>query len=118
MANAIRSLDIHAHLASPAEADIRVLVTPARIGPQTEVRGRVVGPRCPGRSTIEVAYPLRPLPSQRQDAVAARVVIPDPSLFRPDSPFQYEGQIELWDEDQRCDSRSIVVRIGQEWSDV
>jgi hypothetical protein len=42
-----------------------------------------------------------------------RVVIPEPSLWDPISPFLYEGPIELWQDGQRCDS--VQVRHGLRW---
>src|SRR4051812_37737852 len=62
------------------------------------LRGRLMGPRCPGVSTVEVAYPLKPLPADphRPGRVSARVVIPDPNLWEPAHPFVYWGPVEVW----------------------
>lgn len=67
----------------PAEADVRVHC------PQP-VSGRLVGPRCRYASTIEVAHYLRPMPGGEQ-----RVIIPEPSLWEPESPFYYEAILEV-----------------------
>ncbi|MCS6852084.1 MAG: hypothetical protein NZ700_13055, partial [Gemmataceae bacterium] len=75
-----------------------------------ELRGRLVGPRCRFSSTVEVAYPLRPArPAETvPGAVAARVVIPEPCLWDPDSPFVYMGPVELWSAGQRLAEVSVV----------
>jgi len=65
-------------------------------GPDVELRGRLMGPRCPGVGTIEVAYPLRPVPSGLPARRSARVVIPDPNLWESDTPFVYWGPAEVW----------------------
>jgi hypothetical protein len=90
-----------------------VTVVPERVTATTEVRGRLMGPRCPYSSTVEVAYPLRPLPQPLPTTEAnltRRVVIPEASLWEPESPFVYEGPIELWQDGQCCDRQ--VVRHG------
>jgi hypothetical protein len=61
-----------------------------------------MGPSCPYSSTVEVAYPLRPLPDECE-ALACRVVIPEASLWEPESPFLYRGPVELWQDGVRCD---------------
>src|SRR4051794_3816870 len=61
MANRIREVQVHDRSVIPAEAEVWVRVVPERLTPATEVRGRLMGPRCAYASTVEVAYPLRPL---------------------------------------------------------
>jgi hypothetical protein len=39
--------------------------------------------------------------------ITRRVVIPEASLWEPQSPFLYEGRIELWHEGQCCDQASL-----------
>jgi hypothetical protein len=39
-----------------------------------------------------------------------RVIIPEPSLWDPETPFLYEGPVELWEDGQRCDQ--VQVRHG------
>ena len=80
--------------------------------PTTELRGRLTGPRCRFASTVEVAYPLRPfaqLPANFA-APSARVVIPEASLWDPQSPFLYHGQIELWQDGRLC--HRVMVSHG------
>jgi len=66
----------------------------------SELRGRLIGPRCRGISTIEVAYPLQsiPHPPENLPQLSRRVNIPDPSLWELDRPFVYHAVIELWED--------------------
>jgi hypothetical protein len=109
MSNRIRQLEVRDHSLIPAAAELRITVVPEQMTPTTEVRGRLMGPRCPYAATVEVAYPLRPL-ARSADGLAARVVIPEASLWEPESPFLYEGPVELWQDGRCCDR--VVVRRG------
>lgn len=80
----------------PVAAELLVRVRAAGLTETMQVRGRLTGPSCPYASTVEIAYPLKPL-SRSADAVACRVLIPEPSLWDPQSPFLYRGPVELWD---------------------
>jgi hypothetical protein len=101
---------LHDHSVVPAEAEVRVSVVAEHVTPTTDVRGRLMGPRCPFAATVEVAYPLRPLPAGGGNNLTRRVVIPEASLWEPESPFLYEGPVELWQDGQRCDR--VTVRHG------
>jgi hypothetical protein len=106
--NRILSLSIVDRRPDPAEAELSVhVVTPFQT-PTTEVRGRLVGPRCLYSTTVEIAYPLRPF--HPPAGLDRRVVIPEPSFWDPESPFLYEGPIELWQDGRRCDR--VGVRHG------
>lgn len=114
MDNRIRDLKVRNGQLIPAQSEVRIRVTPERLTPTTELRGRLMGPRCAYAETVEVAYPLRPphrdqIPSGRNE-LNARVVIPEACLWEPESPFLYEGPIELWQDGQRCEQ--IVVSHG------
>src|SRR5262245_20243085 len=113
--NSIRSISLRDHRLDPAEAEIRITVCPDTLSPTTEIRGRFVGPRCAGHSTLEVAYPLRPTPSDAEaaNAISARVIGADSCFWTPESPYVYEGKVELWQERQSCDVRSISLRLGK-----
>jgi hypothetical protein len=105
MDNHILGVTVQDRVLTPATAELVVTVRVATRSPRAEVRGRLMGPQCPFASTVEIAYPLRPLPGG--DELAARVVIPEPSLWDPQSPFLYEGPVELWEDGRR----SEVVRV-------
>ena len=74
--------------------------------PDVEVHGRVMGPRCPGVTTVEVAYRLRPT----READTWQVLIPDPVFWSAERPMVYEGPVEF-----RRDGRivgTVHVSIG------
>ena len=115
--NRFRQLSIRDRSLSPAEAELWVLAEPEQLTPATEIRGRLVGPTCPYSSTIEVAYPLRPFPKLPEGLapLTRRVVIPEPSMWDPVSPFLYQGAIELWQDGKMCDRRELRhgLRVAQ-----
>jgi hypothetical protein len=114
MDNRIRRISVQTIQPSPAQAEVWITVVPERQTAATEVRGRMMGPRCPYASTVEVAYPLRPLsPSQQANEPAGltrRITIPEASLWEPQCPFLYEGPIELWQDGLLCDR--AILRHG------
>ncbi len=105
MSNKLRQVTPQLHRLSAVEAEVWLVVEAERVTPTTEVRGRLVGPRCPGVSTIEVAYPLRSFPRHPEGVapLSRRVVIPDPSLWDPERPYVYRAVVELWEDGQACD---------------
>jgi hypothetical protein len=106
--NRILSVEIHDHSLAPATAEVRITVKVEKWTPTTEVRGRLMGPHCLYASTVEIAYPLRPLNSPSPSAAPVfRVPIPEASLWDPQSPFLYEGPIELWQDGQHCDRTTV-----------
>jgi hypothetical protein len=108
MDNHILGVTVRDRSLTPAAAELRVVVQTAFCTPRTEIRGRLMGPHCPFASTVEVAYALRPLPEA--DELSARVVIPEPSFWDPQSPFLYGGPVELWEDGGRCEV--VQVRHG------
>jgi hypothetical protein len=104
--NRIRQIEVHDGPLIPAQAEVWITVTPEHLTATTELRGRLIGPSCPYASTVEVAYPLRtPPPSAMTEgasspAITMRAVIPEASLWEPESPFLYQGPIELWQDGQ------------------
>src|SRR5919201_1885533 len=109
MNNRIHQLEVRDRSTVPAEAEVWITVVPEQVTPATEVRGRLMGPRCPYASTVEVAYPLRPLPrpGATGPGLVRRVLIPEASLWDPESPFLYQGPVELWQDGQRCDQVTV-----------
>ncbi len=106
MSNRIHRITVRAARLDPARAEVVVSVFPERLTPATELRGRLVGPRCPYATTVEVAYPLRE--QARGDdpedgpRLVLRAVIPEPSLWDAEAPFLYEGPLELWQDGVLC----------------
>jgi len=103
MSNRIRHIQIDNICLVPAEAELRLGVELEQVTPATEVRGRLMGPRCPYSSTVEIAYPLWPARDSEPGQLAYRVIIPEANLWDPVSPFLYEGPVELWEEGRRVD---------------
>lgn len=95
---------------TPAEAEVRVSVNLATEPPAgTDLAGRVLGPSCRYAETIEVAYPLRPLPAPGEAPTRrhARAIIPEPNWWSPETPFLYELRADLRDGGRRTE----VVRL-------
>ncbi len=107
MNNRIRRISIFQARLDPAEAELWVSVYPEQLTSTTVVRGRLMGPRCQYASTVEVAYPLREHSRQYEKEgeprLIMRVIIPEPSLWEPETPFLYQGPVELWQKGQGCD---------------
>jgi hypothetical protein len=94
------ALVVHNERLTPAAAEVHLLFQGGGLS-APELRGRLVGPRCLYASTIEVAYPVRPLPGQGPGRLGGRIIIPEPSFWEPACPFLYEGPVELWDDGRR-----------------
>lgn len=107
MASQIRHIEIANVSLVPAQAELRLTVELDQINPTTEIRGRLMGPRCQFSSTVEIAYPLRPLAQTDPLRLSARVLVPEASLWDPVSPFLYAGPLELWQDGQRLEQRWI-----------
>jgi hypothetical protein len=99
---------------TPAEAEIRFLVSVPNSATDLQVRGRLMGPRCPYAATVEVAYPLRELERAEDQAgggasILLRTVIPEPSMWDPESPFLYSGPLGIWQGDRQLEQQSIQI---------
>jgi hypothetical protein len=114
MNNHIRDTRVEVRRLSPAEAEVWLFVEAEHRTPGTELRGKLTGPRCPGATTVEVPYSLRPLsgPDHGQDnTLSARVVIPEPNLWTETSPFVYDARLELWEYDTCAEVRQLTVGL-------
>jgi hypothetical protein len=80
------------HALDPTRADIRIRFD--SLAPGVEARGRLMGPRCPGVSTVEVSYRLQAMTGEPSGTY--QVLIPEPNLWAPEHPFRYEGPVEFW----------------------
>ena len=107
MSNRILRTTLHQKRLSTAVAELWIVVEVERVTPTTELRGRLSGPKCPGSETVQIAYPLRMLPSTGE-ALVARILIPEPNLWTAETPFVYEGTVELW-QDGELHDRAVVV---------
>jgi hypothetical protein len=111
MSNRILSVSLRDCSTAPPEAEVLVTVVPERIDGGTEVRGRLMGPRCRFASTVEVAYHLRRVlvPTSRP-AITLKAIIPEASRWAPETPHLYGGPVELWQDGVRCEA--APVRLG------
>jgi hypothetical protein len=93
-------------------AAAQFLVRVALEGPLAgcEMKGRVIGPRCPGITTVEIAYPLL-LVEASETAATFKGVIPEPNLWTKEAPFVYDLRLEVWLEDRQTDTRTSVLAL-------
>lgn len=112
MPNRIKNLLVWNERLDPAETVVSISVVPERFDSDTQVRGKLVGPRCPYSTTVEVAYPLRQN-ERGTTSIATRVIIPEASFWEPESPFLYQGTLELWEKGECCDKVSITHGLTQ-----
>src|SRR5579883_857477 len=114
MTNRIRQCHWYPRILDPTLGEVAVAVYPQRLASRTQVRGYLTGPRCPYATTIEVAYPWRETSrtyeKEGEPHISARAVIPEPSLWEPQTPFLYEGTVELWDNGKLSDR--VAIRLG------
>lgn len=105
MTNRIRRLDVVSRLHDLTQPEIWIAAEPDAPSAALDLRGRLMGPRCVYATTVEVAYPLRPFVRRPDDwpELSRRVVIPEASLWEPESPFLYQGPVELWEDGTACD---------------
>ena len=104
----IQSLTVTPLRMSPAEAALSVTVQLSGPVENFELRGKLVGPRRVGFTTIEVAYPLR---GTRDNPLSLTGVIPEPNFWSVETPYRYDGVVELWQSGVKCDSKTFVVEI-------
>ena len=102
MSNRILNVELLPKRATPAVAELWIIVTADQVTPTTEVRGKLVGPRHPGISTVEIAYPLRET-ERSGSTVTVCATVPEPNLWTQEAPFVYAGVVELWQDGVRCD---------------
>jgi hypothetical protein len=102
--NQLKSIEGYKLAVSPTQADIWFRAVTQRVTAGTEVRGRIVGPRCLFAETVEVASPLRSVRHREGDQVSliARTAIPEPGFWDPLNPLLYRVVVELWQDGQRC----------------
>ena len=105
----IRNLSVEPLRVSPAEAVLRVRVELDGPADGVELRGVLVGPRCPGVSTVEIAYPLRP--ADGDSPLSLTAVIPEPNLWSAAAPFRYDGRVEVWAGGARAEVREFAVEL-------
>ena len=115
MSNRIRNSRIKIRRLSPAEAEVWIVVEPERLTPNTDLRGKVTGPRCPGVTTVEIAYPFQPFRrgDGQDNTLTARVLIPEPNLWTEATPFVYNARLELWEQGELAEVANLSVGLKQ-----
>jgi hypothetical protein len=118
----IRQVLVHVVRQEPVEAILDFVVYPERLSSRTLVQGRFVGPRCAYATTVEVAYPFREWSRQYESegtpCLNMRVVVPEPNMWEPQTPFLYQASLELLENGQPCDRAEITyglrsLKLGQ-----
>ena len=56
----IRCITIEPRRLTQAEADLLILIELSGPANGIQARGKLIGPKCPGSTTVEVAYTLTP----------------------------------------------------------
>lgn len=112
MSNRICNTALEVRKLSHVEAEVWVRVEVTVVSPTTELRGKLHGPRCPGMSTVEIAYPFQLMARDTPSGtVLARTLIDEPNLWTEKTPFVYEGAVELWEDGQLCDRSPVSVGL-------
>jgi beta-galactosidase/beta-glucuronidase len=111
MQNQISEVRHQVQSLTPTQAEVWITVVAEQRTATTEVRGRLVGPRCSLRTTIEVSYPLQSIANPTEETLTVRAVIPEPSMWEPSAPFLYHAHIELWQDGAKCDEREFDLGL-------
>ena len=113
----IQQITVANRRVDPAQAEIVISIQVENLTQATRAAGRLVGPKCRYAATVEVAYPMQVSSGLTPDSNSAhlwlRVVIPEPCLWDPESPFVYDGCVELYDEGKLCDRREFLHGLAQ-----
>ncbi len=111
MKNQITEVQHRVHSLTPTQAEVWVTVRTEHRTATSEVRGRLTGPRCTSRTTIEVAYSLQSIVKPADETLTVRAVIPEPSMWEPSAPYLYHAHIELWQDGAKCDEREFDLGL-------
>jgi hypothetical protein len=76
------AVELTTHRLDPVEAEVRAV--------GDVISGRLMGPHCQYASTVEIAYYFRPVAGG-----ACRAIVPEPSLWEPQTPFLYHALLDL-----------------------
>ena len=96
---------------NPARVELQFRFPTLAEASQLPIRGLLRGPRCLYSNTVQIAYPLRVDPANGTDRPT--IIIPEPALWDPVSPFLYEGPVEMNQEGEW--KVSFFPRIGFRW---
>lgn len=93
---------------SSAVAELRL-----RANVAGELRGRLMGPRSPLGTTVEVAYPVKAIATNATGQCLATVIIPEPNLWEPEGKLTYGGPIEIWNDGKIIHEQWVEVGLKQ-----
>ncbi len=88
---AVRLECVHA---TPALAEFLIHLELADAGTDCAIVGVAHGPKCPGLSTVSLAYPMS-VHTRSDHAVSLLVRIPEPNLWSQATPFTYTWSVSL-----------------------
>lgn len=106
MGNRIIRADVQIHRFDPVETELRVAVGCEHVTTATTVTGQLTGPRCPYSSTVEIAYSWREV-QRTHNEIQLRTIIPEPSPWDTESPFLYQGTLQLWEDGLQTDAATL-----------
>jgi hypothetical protein len=106
----IASLTVELIRADSAVAQFLIRIVLDGLVARCEVRGQVVGPTCPGITTVEIAYPLVRVEASETTATL-KGVIPEPNLWTREAPFVYAVRVEVLVEGRQTDTRACVLAL-------
>jgi hypothetical protein len=108
----MRIISLHFEIvrATPAVAEFIVHVELDEPAANCEVVGHVTGPKCPGVSTVEVTYPLQ-LVGSNGITILFRGTVPEPNLWKPETPFTYVVGVDLQINGKVVDSHYRVISL-------
>lgn len=92
----------------PTQVHLYLRVEAEQWSPTTEVRAYLSGPINVLKPTEPGTFPFKALPNPEEDVDEGvnsfEVLLDNPALWSPESPYRYEGQVELWEGGVRVDA--------------
>jgi hypothetical protein len=100
MMNRIRHITIVGERLDPYLARLELEVLADRVDESPRISGYLDGPRSTYAVTVEATYPVRLLRRLDSARLLVGISIPEPCLWRPDTPLVYEGHLALEQENE------------------
>jgi hypothetical protein len=91
------------------EAELWIHLEVEPMEPTAQIRGCLVGPHCRGVETVSINYPLKRIEPKdhAENVLVGQIIIPEPNLWTTETPFVYEGNVELWFEGKCVEIKPI-----------
>jgi len=105
----IDQLTVQQKRLSPADAELWIFAHVAELSDAIQIRGTLSGPYCAELQTIQIAYPIKRIhpPGFADNVWIGRILIPEPNLWTVETPFIYQGNVELWLDGKLTDVKPI-----------